>query len=180
MNQCRAFNSLSRTSRRRTRMRMESVRMERTNERMNESIYRLCACAFLPLSLPSHASSVARVVRRSSRNAVASSSRSTFGSVQKRFRRRAKVPRRRFSTRSGFSLSLGWVRARACVFFPIGWVGVRSVWGVCVFSLRAFNAREQTARAGWMDGWCERKGLIRKVTTTDACGMNLYSSVMLI
>jgi hypothetical protein len=154
MNQCRAFNSLSRTSRRRTRMRMESVRMERTNERMNESICRLCACAFLPLSLPSHASSVARVVRRSSRNAVASSSRSTFGSVQKRFRRRAKVPRRRFFTRSGFSFSLRWVRARARAFFSPsgGWVCVR--FGVYVFSVcaRSTHANKRRARDGWMDG----------------------------
>ena len=149
------------------------IRMERTNERTNESICRLCACAFLPLSLPSRASSVARVVRRSSRNAVASSSRSTLGSVQKRFRRKPNTSRLGF--RGGSQTEVFHPPVR---FFHPRWVGVRSVWGVCVFSLRAFNAREQTARAGWMDGWCERKGLIRKVTTTDACGMNLYSSVM--
>jgi hypothetical protein len=154
MNQCRAFNSLSRTSRRRTRMRMESVRMERTNERMNESICRLCACAFLPLSLPSHASSVARVVRRSSRNAVASSSRSTFGSVQKRFRRRAKVPRRRFSTRSGFSLSLGWVRARVR-FFPHRVGGCAFGLGCMCFQFARVQ-RTRTNGARGMDGWMVR------------------------
>ena len=150
MNQCRAFNSLSRTSRRRTRMRMESLYEwnERTNERTNESICRLCACAFLPLSLPSRASSVARVVRRSSRNAVASSSRSTFGSVQKRFRRK---PNTSLGFRGGGSQTE--VFHPPVRFVHPGWVGVRSVWGVCVFSLRAFNAREQTARAGRMEGW---------------------------
>lgn len=125
---------------------------------------------------PSHASSVARRVMPSRRRRDRHSGRFKRGSDDAR-----RFPDGGFSpARVSLSVSGGCARARACVFFPIGWVGVRSVWGVCVFSLRAFNAREQTARAGWMDGWCERKGLIRKVTTTDACGMNLYSSVMLI
>ena len=173
MNQCRAFNSLSRTSRRRTRMRMESLCEwnERTNERTNESICRLCACAFLPLSLPSHASSVARVVRRSSRNAVASSSRSTFGSVQKRFRRK---PNTSLVFRGGSQTEVFHPPVR---FFHPGWVGVRSVW-VYVFSVCARPTRAANARDGSNDGWCERKGFVRKVTTTDACEMNLYSSVM--
>lgn len=163
---------------------MESL-CECTHARTHERIYLSSPCARVPSFIPS----VARVVRRSSRNAVASSSRSTFDSG--RFKRGSDENRTSLVFRGGSQteVSVGFLPAgvvsggcaRACVFCIVSQslVGGRSVW-VYVFSVCAGSTRTNGARGkdGWMDGWCERKGLIRKVTTTDACGMNLYSSVM--
>ena len=157
-----------------TFIRMERTN-ERTNERMNLSVVSVRVRSFLypfrRARRPSRASSVARRVMPSRRRRDRHSGRFKRGSDENRTRAAsasAEVPRRRFFT-------------RPCVFFiPGGWVCVR--FGVYVFSVCARSTQERTNGArvkdGRMDDWCERKGLIRKVTTTDACGMNLYSSVM--
>lgn len=152
----------------------------RTHARTNESICRLRARAFLPLSLPSHASSVARRVmpsrRRRDRHSIRVGSKEVPTKTE-RASSSAEVPRRRFRW-VFYPPESSRVGARGRAFFA-SLVGGRSVW-VYVFSVCAGSTRTNGARGkdGWMDGWCERKGLIRKVTTTDACGMNLYSSVM--
>lgn len=160
-------------------MRMESL-CECTHARTHESICRLRARAFLPLSLPSHASSVARRVmpsrRRRDRHSIRVGSKEVPTKTE-RASSSAEVPRRRFRW-VFYPPESSRVGARGRAFFA-SLVGGRSVW-VYVFSVCAGSTRTNGARGkdGWMDGWCERKGLIRKVTTTDACGMNLYSSVM--
>ena len=129
----------------------------RMHARTHERIYLSSPCARVPSFIPS----VARVVRRSSRNAVASSSRSTFDSG--RFKRGSDENRTSLVFRGGSQteVSVGFLPAgvvsggcaRACVFcISHWWVGVR--FGCMCFQFARVQ-REQTARAGRMDGWMD-------------------------
>ena len=130
----------------------------RMHARTHARIYLSSPCARVPSFIPS----VARVVRRSARNAVASWSRSTFDSG--RFKRGSDENRTSLVFRGGSQteVSVGFLPAgvvsggcaRACVFCSVG--GWAFGLGVCVFSLRGFNANKRRAREGWMDGWMVR------------------------